>query len=283
MSTPDRYAVIGHPIAHSLSPRIHALFAEQARQQLLYEALDVTSERLRSTVQEFFASGGRGLNVTIPHKRAVMSLIARLSARAERAGAVNTVALEAGQRLYGDNTDGVGLVRDLTRNLRLSLHQRRILLLGAGGAARGVIGPLLSESPRELAIANRSPERARELADAWSQAGGVRAVALEKLEAEQFDLIINATPPTAATPSAALRPGRLAPDVLCYDLAYGARESPFLCWARESGSMKRHDGLGMLVEQAAESFHLWRGVHPATAPVLAALRAERAATDSTRS
>lgn len=272
MSTPDRYAVIGHPIAHSLSPRIHALFAEQTHQQLLYGALDVPPERLRSSVLEFFASGGRGLNVTIPHKRAILTLIERLSARAEQAGAVNTIALEPGQRLYGDNTDGIGLVRDLTRNLRLSLQRRRILLLGAGGAARGVIGPLLSESPDELVIANRTFEHARELASSWSKSGSVRAVALENLDVSPFDLIISAMPPAAATP---LAPGgvRLAPALVCYDMVYGTTESGFLRWARQSGVARRHDGLGMLVEQAAESFRLWRDVQPDTAPVLAALRA----------
>ncbi len=278
MSTPDRYAVIGHPIAHSLSPRIHALFAEQTRQPLLYGALDVTPAQLRSSVQAFFASGGRGLNVTIPHKQAVIALLERQSARAERAGAVNTITVEPDQRLYGDNTDGFGLVRDLTLNLRLSLQRRHILLLGAGGAARGVIGPLLAESPREIVIANRTPERARDLARWWSKSGSVRAMALEELDTSVFDLIVNATPATAAAPVPSSL-GKLAPEVTCYDMAYGTSESAFLRWARESGAARRHDGLGMLVEQAAESFHLWRGVRPQTAPVLAALRAGRSAND----
>jgi shikimate dehydrogenase len=273
VSTPERYAVIGHPIAHSLSPRIHALFAQQTRQQLRYDALDVPSERLRSSVQEFFAGGGRGLNVTLPHKQAVMALMARLSTRAERAGAVNTIALEGERQLYGDNTDGIGLVRDLTLNLQLSLHQRRILLLGAGGAARGVIGPLLAESPQELAISNRTEERARALARSWSQSGNVRAVPAQELDLSAFDLIISATPPAAAAPVPPGR-GRLGPEVVCYDMAYGSSESAFLSWARASGAARRHDGLGMLVEQAAESFRLWRGVRPHTAAVLATLRSE---------
>ena len=280
MSTPDRYAVIGHPVAHSLSPRIHALFAEQTRQQLHYEALDVTPERLRASVQEFFAQGGRGLNVTIPHKQTVMALIDRLSARAERAGAVNTIVLERDRQLYGDNTDGVGLLRDLTLNLQLALHQRRILLLGAGGAARGVIASLLSESPREIAIVNRSEERARELARSWVESNRVRAVALHELDPTVFDLIISATPPTAAVPVPSGR-ATLGREVVCYDIAYGASESAFLRWARESGAVRRHDGLGMLVEQAAESFRLWRGVQPDTAAVLAALRASPTTHDTT--
>lgn len=272
MSTPDRYAVIGHPIAHSLSPRIHALFAQQTRQHLLYGALDVTPERLSSSLQEFFAGGGRGLNVTIPHKQAVMALIGRLSARAERAGAVNTIAAEPDKPLYGDNTDGAGLLRDLTVNLGLSLLQARILLLGAGGAARGVVGPLLDAAPRELVIANRSHERARELARSWCQSGKVRAVELEELDGASFDLIINATPATAAG-SLPLSLHRLRAGMTCYDMAYGTGASAFLRWARDGGCTRCHDGLGMLVEQAAESFHLWRGVLPQTAPVLAALRA----------
>jgi shikimate dehydrogenase len=273
VSTPDRYAVIGHPIAHSLSPRIHALFAEQTRQPLRYVALDVTPERLLTSVQEFFADGGRGLNVTIPHKQAVMALIARLSARAERAGAVNTIARDDDRGLYGDNTDGIGLVRDLTVNLALSLQRRRILLLGAGGAARGVIGPLLHESPGELVIANRTAERAHDLARAWTSSGPVRAVSFDALEPELFDLIINATPPAAEAPIFSERPMRL-PNLVCYDMAYGRSESTFLRYARERGVARRHNGLGMLVEQAAESFQLWRGMRPDTAPVLAALRAE---------
>lgn len=237
----------------------------------------MTPERLRSSVQAFFANGGRGLNVTIPHKQAAMTLTERLSTRAERAGAVNTIAVERDRYLYGDNTDGVGLLRDLTINLQLSLQQRRVLLVGAGGAARGVIGALLSESPREIVIANRTPERARDLARWWSKSGSVRAVALEELDASAFDLIVNATPATAAAPVPSGRQ-KLA-EVTCYDMGYGSSESPFLSWARESGAARRYDGLGMLVEQAAESFHLWRGVRPQTAPVLAALRAGRPTTD----
>jgi shikimate dehydrogenase len=272
MSSPERYAVIGHPVAHSLSPRIHALFALQTRQHLSYVALDVLPERLESSVGEFFGGGGRGMNVTVPHKQAVVSLLQRLSARAERAGAVNTIAREA-DVLVGDNTDGAGLLRDLTLNLRLTLHGRRILLLGAGGAARGVVGPLIDQRPSELVIANRTPERARALAGSWAPSGVLRAATYDALGDASFDLIINATP--AAAPAPGVARAALRPTSVCYDMAYGSKESGFMQWARSSGVRQVHDGLGMLVEQAAESFELWRGVRPETAPVLAALRAQK--------
>jgi shikimate dehydrogenase len=273
MSSPDRYAVIGHPVAHSLSPRIHALFARQTQQNLSYAALDVLPDRLESSLSEFFRGGGRGMNVTVPHKEAVVPMLQRLSARAQRAGAVNTIAREADSLLLGDNTDGAGLVRDLTLNLHLTLHGCRILLLGAGGAARGVVGPLVDQRPSELVIANRTPERARALALSWATTGIVRAVAYEAIGAASYDLIINATP--AATPAPEIAPVALRPASVCYDMAYGEKESGFMRWARRGGVRDTHDGLGMLVEQAAESFELWRGVRPDTAPVLLALRAQK--------
>jgi shikimate dehydrogenase len=273
MPAPDRYAVIGHPVAHSLSPRIHGLFAEQTHQHLSYGTVDVLPEQLESSVRTFFAGGGRGLNVTVPHKQAVVALLDRLGARAERAGAVNTIVRQDDGALFGDNTDGIGLVCDLTQNLHLSLRGRRVLLLGAGGAARGVVGPLLSLAPAEIAIANRTHQHALDLAAAWAASGRVRAVAAVELEARGlagFDLIVNATPPQAAAlavPHTALR-------AVCYDMVYGKPESGFRRWARQGGAADIHDGLGMLVEQAAESFALWRGVRPNTSPVLAALRIE---------
>lgn len=275
MRKPERYAVIGHPIAHSLSPRIHALFAQQTHQNLHYGALDVLPAQLSECVNEFFATGGRGMNVTVPHKRSVTALLARLSARAQRAGAVNTIiADEAG--LSGDNTDGVGLVRDLVQNLRLGLRAQRVLLLGAGGAARGVLGPLLELEPSEIVIVNRTPDRSLVLAQEWAVTSPVRSAALGELASSKpFALIVNAT---AASPEAPpLPPAVLGASTVCYDLAYGPHASAFLEWARRQGATQTHTGLGMLVEQAAESFALWRGVRPDTAPVLAALRAEQRA------
>ncbi len=271
MSTPERYAVIGHPVAHSLSPRIHALFARQTHQSMTYIALDVLPEQLEFSLREFFDQGGRGLNVTVPHKQAVVPLMSSLSARAERAGAVNTIARLDDAVLLGDNTDGIGLVRDLTQNLRLSLRGIRILLLGAGGATHGVIGPLIEQAPSAIVIANRTAERASALAQCWADAEVVRAATFEALDDGGFDLVINATPATASAP--AIATGTLRAGCVCYDIAYGAPESGFVRWARQAGVGSIHDGLGMLVEQAAESFALWRGVHPQTAPVLAALRA----------
>ncbi len=276
MPAPDRYAVIGHPVAHSLSPRIHALFALQTHQPLSYGTIDALPEQLEASVGAFFAGGGRGLNVTVPHKQAVVGLLDRLGARAERAGAVNTIARQDDGALFGDNTDGIGLVCDLTQNLHLSLRGRRILLLGAGGAARGVIEPLLSLAPAEITIANRTQLHARDLAAAWATSGLVRARALAELGPsawDGFDLIVNATPPQVAAPAVPRLPLR----AVCYDMVYGKQESAFVRWARQAGAVHIHDGLGMLVEQAAESFALWRGVRPGTSPVLDALRTEAAA------
>ncbi|HEX4025549.1 MAG TPA: shikimate dehydrogenase [Steroidobacteraceae bacterium] len=282
MPAPERYAVIGHPIAHSLSPQIHTLFARQTRQNLSYVALDVPPERLAAQVQGFFAAGGRGLNVTVPHKQAVMALLDGLTERARRALAVNTIARHATAGLLGDNTDGVGLVRDLVHNLHLAVRSQRILLLGAGGAARGVLGPLLELGPRELVIANRSFERAAALAHEWAAAGPVRAAELGTEAADGgvagaaalagFDLILNATAASLQGEVPALPPQVVRSAAVCYDLAYGRRDTAFVRWARSLGAAQVHMGLGMLVEQAAESFQRWRGVRPDTAPVLAALR-----------
>jgi len=274
MPAPERYAVIGHPVAHSLSPRIHALFARQTRQNLSYLALDVPPERLAVQVNDFFSGGGRGLNVTLPHKQAVMSLLDGLTQRAQRAAAVNTIARHDAAGLLGDNTDGVGLVRDLVDNLHLALRAQRILVLGAGGAARGVLGALLELLPAELIIANRGLERAAALAHEWTGGVPVRAVTLAALATMQFDLIINATAASLQGEVPALPPDVVRSARVCYDLAYGPHDTAFTRWARSLGAGEVHMGLGMLVEQAAESFQRWRGVRPDTAPVLRALRAE---------
>jgi shikimate dehydrogenase len=269
---PDRYAVIGHPIAHSRSPWIHAQFAQQTGQHLQYASLDVAPAELGQRVREFFAHRGRGLNVTVPHKQAVLELMDSLSERARIAGAVNTIVREADDRLHGDNTDGVGFVRDLTYNLGVSVAGRRVLLLGAGGAARGLLAPLLALAPSELTIANRSPERARELASAFATRGAVRGTGFAELESQSFELIVNAT---AAGLQAQLPPlplSVLQRAAVCYDLGYGHGATRFIQWAREHGVARCYTGAGMLVEQAAESFLLWRGVRPDTTAVLAALR-----------
>jgi shikimate dehydrogenase len=263
----DRYAVFGHPIAHSKSPHIHAAFARQTGQDMTYEAILAPLDGFAASVAAFIAAGGRGANVTVPFKEEAFELASRLSPRAERAGAVNTLAFDA-NGILGDNTDGAGLVADLTRNLHCTLAGTRILLLGAGGAARGVIGPLLDQRPATLVIANRTVSRAQELADLFDR--GVLACGFDAVNTP-FDLVINATAASLAGELPPLSPGIFTVDTLAYDMMYG-RDTPFLGFARAEGAATA-DGLGMLVEQAAEAFHLWRGVRPDTAPVIAALRA----------
>lgn len=262
----DRYAVFGHPIAHSKSPLIHAAFARQTGQDMTYEAILAPKDGFADSVAQFIAAGGRGANVTVPFKEQAFALANRRSPRAERAGAVNTLTFDAGG-IRGDNTDGAGLVADLTRNLHCTLAGKRILLLGAGGAARGVVEPLLEQAPAALVIANRTVGRAQELAGLFGR--GVAACGFDGLDTP-FDLIINATAASLAGELPPLSPRVLAAGALAYDMMYG-RDTPFLGFARAHGAATA-DGLGMLVEQAAEAFYLWRGVRPDTAPVIANLR-----------
>ena len=271
----DRYAVVGNPVAHSKSPLIHAAFAAQTGQELHYEALLAPLDGFAATVAAFRAAGGRGLNVTVPFKLEAFELADRLSPRAEAAGAVNTLAFDGGQA-YGDNTDGAGLVRDLTHNLGRQLAGRRVLLLGAGGAARGAVLPLLMERPASLVIANRTESRAVELADRFRAGAGdaeLCAISFAGLAGSAFDLVINATAASLSAQSPELPPGIYAPGALAYDMMYGKSDTAFMCAARAEGAAAVADGLGMLVEQAAESFQLWRGVRPQTTRVLADLRA----------
>jgi shikimate dehydrogenase len=273
MNAPDRYAVIGHPVAHSRSPRIHALFAAQTGQSLVYERIDAAPAEFAAATRGFFAAGGRGLNVTLPHKEAALALCARLTPRAARARAVNTLRAERDATLLGDNTDGAGLVRDLEANLAVPLAGRRLLLLGAGGAVRGVLAPLLARVPAEIVIANRTAERARQLAEEFAGGAPIRGCGLTEPEG-RFDLIINGTSASLGGELPALPGGCLRPETVCYDMAYGHADTVFVRWARAQGARRAVMGLGMLVEQAAESFLLWRGVRPDTAPVLAALLRE---------
>jgi shikimate dehydrogenase len=269
--TPDRYAVMGNPIAHSLSPRIHALFAAQTGQHLEYRAILVEPGGFAAAARAFREAGGKGLNVTIPFKQDAWVFADLLSARAERAGAVNTLIL-APTGVRGDNTDGPGLVRDLTINHGYALAGRRILLLGAGGAARGVLQPVLAEQPAQLVIANRTAGKAAELALRFGDLGPVTGCGFAELAGRSFDLIVNAT---AAGLNGAVPPlpeGVLAADGWCYDLTYGREPTAFVRWGWEQGAARSLEGLGMLVEQAAEAFYLWRAVWPETQPVIAALR-----------
>ncbi len=266
----DRYAVMGNPVQHSLSPLIHAWFAEQTHQALVYEAIEVPVDGFPEAVARFQAEGGRGLNVTVPFKEAAWELADERSVRAEEAGAVNTLVLRDDGGRYGDNTDGVGLVRDLER-LGWSLAGRRLLILGAGGAVRGVLGPLLAAAPREVVIANRTLARAEALVARFAARGSLAARRFEDLDGAAFDVVINGTSASLAgelppVPEACVR------GACVYDMMYGARPTPFLEWATAAGARHGADGLGMLVEQAAEAFFVWRGVRPQTAQVLRDLR-----------
>ena len=263
----DRYAVIGNPVAHSKSPWIHAEFARQTRQDIEYTRIEAPLDAFARTLDDFRTAGGRGANVTLPFKdQAFVYCGDALSAKARAAGVVNTLIFDkAGVR--GDNTDGVGLLRDITVNLGRAIAGRRVLLMGAGGAAQGVVGPLLGARPQRLVIANRTAGKARALAQRFGAASGG---GYGDIENAQFDLLINATSAGLDDEAPPLASGAFAPGALGYDMVYG-RDTPFLAMARAAGAEAR-DGGGMLVEQAAESFLLWRGVRPDTARVLAALR-----------
>jgi shikimate dehydrogenase len=266
---PDLYAVIGNPVAHSQSPLIHAAFARQTGQHLVYERLLAPKDAFAATVRAFRARGGRGLNVTLPFKGEAFRYATMLSERASAAQAVNTLKFERGVT-FADNTDGAGLVNDLLHNLGCAISGRRILLLGAGGAARGVIAPLLLQRPAQFALANRALDKALRLAQAFP--GLLEASSYAALAGRQFDLVINATSASLAGALPPLPPGVFARGALAYDMMYGKGETPFLAFARSEGAALLADGLGMLVEQAAESFFIWRGLRPDTAPVLRLLR-----------
>lgn len=265
----SHYAVFGNPIAHSRSPLIQAEFARQTGQDLEYRAILAPLDDFPGAVDAFRSAGGEGANVTVPFKEAAFQLAARLTPRAKAAGAVNTLKFENGQ-ILGDNTDGAGLVRDLTANLKLTLAGKRVLLMGAGGAARGVIGPLLAEQPAALVLANRTVEKAQQLADRFD--GRIRASSYEALAGQTFDFVINATAASLKGELPPLPENLFNPGALAYDMMYGS-ETPFMAWARAHGAKIVADGLGMLVEQAAESFYLWRGIRPDTAPVIRKLKA----------
>ena len=271
----DKYAVFGNPIAHSKSPNIHHQFAEQTGQDLSYSKQLVADDGFETAADAFFSSGGKGLNITVPFKQDAYAYVARTTPRARRAGAVNTLSLEADGTILGDTTDGVGLVNDIINNLGWEVRHKRVLVLGAGGAVRGVLEPLLAQQPQHIVIANRTVDKALQLSKGFAEFGYLLGCGFDMLDEQQFDLIINGT-------SAGLQ-GDLPPlpDSLidangataCYDMLYGAKPTPFMQWAAQRGA-KVSDGLGMLVGQAAESFALWRGMRPETAAVIASLRAQ---------
>ncbi|MCY1417630.1 Shikimate dehydrogenase (NADP(+)) [compost metagenome] len=272
----DRYCVFGNPIGHSKSPLIHRLFAEQTGQALTYEAVLAPLDDFAGAARAFFVSG-RGANVTVPFKEDAYRLATELSERARRAGAVNTLMKNADGSLLGDNTDGAGLTRDLTVNNGVALAGKRILVLGAGGAVRGILEPFLGEKPAALVVANRTVDKAEQLAREFADLGEVRACGFD-LKDQPFDLIVNGTSASLTGELPPLDPALIEPGhTVCYDMMYGKEITAFNRWAAEHGAAHCIDGLGMLVEQAAEAFLLWRGVRPDSAPVLAEMRKQLAA------
>ena len=267
MNGVDKYGVVGNPIAHSRSPEIHERFARQTRQKISYERIEVPLDGFEEKALALRDAGYRGLNVTVPFKLDAAKLSDDLMPRARLAGAVNTLKFD-GDTIIGDNTDGIGFVRDVRDRLKFDFSECSVLVLGAGGAVRGVIGSLLDASPRWIAVANRTHQRAEELAEEF----GVEAIHLDEIPAEHFDLIINGTTTGLKHEAPPIDPETFNDCTLAYDLVYAADPTPFMELARSGGAKTVCDGLGMLIEQAAESFHLWRGVRPDTAPVYRELR-----------
>jgi shikimate dehydrogenase len=268
---PGRFVLFGHPVSHSWSPFIHGMFARQFDHVVDYKVQDVAPGDFRHAVINFFVGGGGGANVTLPHKPAAAEIVNDLSARAERARAVNTIVRRSATELYGENTDGVGLVTDLVRNLGVTVGGSRLLILGAGGATRGVLAPLLEQEPREVRIANRTPERAKQLAEEFADLGEISASGFDAVEDRPWDIVINATAASLAGEVPELPERCVGRDTVCYDMAYGRGDTTFMRWAAARGSQRAYKGWGMLVEQAAESYLLWHGVRPETKPVMGAL------------
>lgn len=267
----DLYAVFGNPIHHSKSPHIHRHFAEQTSQNMHYNRQLVAEDAFQETARQFFADGGKGLNITVPFKLEAFSLADRLTERASRAGAVNTLARQSDGSLLGDNTDGIGMVHDM-HNLGWELRDKRILVLGAGGAVRGILQPLLEEGPNLVTIANRTPEKSRQLVVSFQDLGPVQACSFEELAGQQFDVIINGTSASLNGELPPLPTGLLADNACCYDMMYAAEPTIFLQWAAQQGAAHTADGLGMLVGQAAEAFYIWRQIRPEVVPVITAIR-----------
>ena len=267
----DRYAVFGNPVEHSKSPFIHARFAEQTGQRLIYTAERVEPGDFKNAVARFAENNGKGLNITVPFKQEAWRLATRRSERAELAGAVNTLVIHGKDDYYGDNTDGVGLARDLTVNYMLQLEGKYILIVGAGGAVRGVIEPLLATRPALLTIANRTREKALQLAQDFAKLGNIRGCGLDEFGDRAYDVIINGTSASLSGELPALPATLIHENTFCYDMMYATEATPFMRWAQQHGAKRVVDGKGMLVEQAAESFRIWRGCKPDTASVIEAL------------
>ena len=278
----DQYAVFGNPVEHSKSPQIHALFAKQTDQNLHYVAKKIEAGQFSNAVRDFASNNGKGLNITIPFKQEAWQLASNRSARAERAGAVNTLKIDNGV-YFGENTDGIGLVRDLVENHGINLTEQRVLIIGAGGAVRGVIEPILEQNPKELVIANRTVEKAQQLANDFSDisdlqkkfTGKISGCGLDDpvLNTTTFNIIINGTSASLHGELPVLPKTLISKNTCAYDMMYAASATPFMQWASENNAKQVLDGLGMLVEQAAESFKIWRGVRPETKSVIDTIRA----------
>lgn len=271
----DRYAVFGQPVKHSKSPRIHTIFAEQTGQSLLYNAQEVPAEAFNGTVAAFFAQGGKGLNCTVPLKELAWAYAGKNTARANLSKAVNTLAIQADGSVLGDNTDGCGLVSDLMTNQGIALAGIRILILGAGGASRGIIAPLFEQLPASITIANRTVDKALNLAAEFRDQGIIEGCGYEALKNRQYALILNATSASLSHQLPPLPEDLLTDNGVCYDLAYGNEPTAFVRWGLEHKAAKSLDGLGMLVEQAAEAFFIWRNIRPKTQAVIDLLNTER--------
>lgn len=270
----EQYAVIGNPIAHSKSPNIHRQFAKQTKQNLEYTAQCAPLGSFAAYMDNFFSSGGKGANITVPFKLEAMAYASKLTPRAQRAGAVNTLALQDDGSVLGETTDGLGMCRDIQANLDWAIAGKKVLILGAGGAVRGVIEPILEQAPAELTIANRTVGKAQLLSREFESLGVIHACGFGDLAGQEFDLIINGTAASLAGDLPPLPAGILACGACCYDMMYGAEPTVFMDWAKSEGALGISDGLGMLVEQAAESFVIWRDCRPQTGSVMAALRDE---------
>lgn len=276
MTTADQYAVFGHPVSHSKSPRIHRFFAEQTGQILEYGKQDVPAEQFVETTRLFFQQSGKGLNCTVPLKELAWQFADQLTERARFAKAVNTLKLLDSGQILGDNTDGVGLVTDLTHNAGVTLTGKRLLILGAGGATRGIIAPLFQKQPVQITIANRTLAKAEALVEEFAELGQLTSSSYPQLAGLEFDLILNATSASLSAELPPLPDNILAEQGICYDLAYGNLPTPFVNWGKANHAAKSLDGLGMLVEQAAEAFYLWRGIRPPTAELIRQFDKERA-------
>ncbi len=268
----DQYAVFGNPIAHSKSPDIHAEFAKTTEQDIKYNRQLVDEDKFAEAAQAFFENGGKGLNITVPFKLDAYDFADSLTKRARQAGAVNTLIAKDDGTVVGDNTDGMGIIRDITINQEWLISRKTVIILGAGGAVRGILGPLLAENPSKVYIANRTIEKAQQLATAFSREGNIEGLGFDQLPWHAADLIINGTSASLSGDLPPLPEAIVGAQTYCYDMMYGKEPTVFLKWAKERGSYHLADGLGMLVEQAAESFYCWRDVLPGTQAVIDKLR-----------